>query len=309
MKKLNEEINRMKFLMNLSEDNQLSLFDQTYEKYGCDLLVEGNEKRFCKSIECELRGNINYLRTSINALKTYSSDYLSDYKEGISAIKYDKTVDFFKSREFMVEKAKDMFEGCNEIIKLINDSMEKFIEDVVILDDKGDYSLLNKLNTNYSAIAYMITVSKYDEYYNKTTDFIIKDFFMTYDDDGNTPFMRYLENHLTNPDNTFGNILNTIKSTTKIGTNTENLAKEYLNKVYSGNTLFDFTGDYSFIDMIGIDFAIKLLDGDGVWIPIQVKTNKRDCKSSKKVGSCKNWCMYRDGNKFNIEKYNEKNNQ
>lgn len=278
--------------------------ESTYKNYGCNLLKEGNAKRFCKSIEGELRGNKKYLDTSINALKNYSSNYLSNYKEGIRSIKFDETLKFFKERDFMVKTALEKFKDCGEIINLIKDSIEKFINDYVIVDDRGEYSFLNKLNTNYSAIAYMITVSNYDIYYDKTTDVIINHFFNSSDKDGNAPFMKYLERYLIKPGDTFENILNTIKSTTEIGTNTESKAKEYLKKECPKNNLIDFTGDYSFIDMIGIDFAIEIKKD--AWIPIQVKTNERDCHPLKGVKSCENWCMYKNGKKFVIVKYNPK---
>ena len=69
---------------------------------------------------------------------------------------------------------------------------------------------------------------------------------------------------------------------------------------YVDSEIYDFTGNYSFIDMMGIDVAIKK---DGKWIPIQIKSNPKYCVGLKNVDGCENWCVSLNGKKLITNKY------
>jgi len=280
--------------------------ESTDEKYGCDFLPNGIKKRFCKSIEYDLKNNRRYTNFIQKKINEYSSGYLKNYDGNIRSLEYDRTVDFFKERQAKVIVALEIFKSCNEIINLIKNKMLDFIKEYVIVDNNTNYSQLNKLGTNYSALSYMITEVGFELYHDKTTDVIVNHFFDTYDNDGNTPFMKFMES-FENDTPALNNIVKTINQTTNIGKNTENEVKSFLTSEYpeikfSGDNYFvDFAGDYSFIDMIGIDFAINL---NGNWIPIQVKTNINSCKPLNGVKNCENWCIGKDTNKnFDIKIY------
>jgi hypothetical protein len=291
-------------IIHLNESDLLKLVNNVISesadvKYGCDFLPNGVTKRFCKSIECDLKNNRTYINFIQEKINEYSSGYLKNYSGNIRSLEYNKTVDFFKERRTNVILALEIFKSCNEIRNLITNKMVEFVKKYVIVDENTNYSQLNKLGTNYSALSYMITEAGFKKYHDKSTDVIVKDFFNSLDNNGNTPFMILMES-FKNDNPTLNNIIKTINQTTNIGKNTENEVKLYLKKEYPNAELIDFTGDYSFIDMIGIDFAINL---NGNWIPIQIKTNKKSCRSLYGVKNCENWCIGKENRNFKIERY------
>ena len=130
---------------------------------GCDFFeTNTNDYRWCKFAENKLMKNT---RKVTKALEDYKKEYLSTYETGVRAVKYDKGIDFFSERRDMVIDALGKFKlSCPKLRSYIIEAMTKFTERFVIWDEKQQYDLLNKLNTNYSAAAYMITVELPEKY-------------------------------------------------------------------------------------------------------------------------------------------------
>ena len=90
--------------------------------------------------------------------------YRSSERVGHTVL-YDKGIEFFSERRDMVIDALGKFKlSCPKLRSYIIEAMTKFTERFVIWDEKQQYDLLNKLNTNYSAAAYMITVELPEKY-------------------------------------------------------------------------------------------------------------------------------------------------
>ena len=130
---------------------------------GCDFFEKStNDYRWCKFAENKLMKNT---RKVTKALEDYKKEYLSTYETGVRAVKYDKGIEFFSERRDMVIDALGKFKlSCPKLRSYIIEAMTKFTERFVIWDEKQQYDLLNKLNTNYSAAAYMITVELPEKY-------------------------------------------------------------------------------------------------------------------------------------------------
>lgn len=88
MMKLNEEINRMKFLMNLSEDNQLSLFDQTDEDdsdvyyYSHITSVPGASTRTFKNLKDDKGNNKPFIPNPDSKIIMIGKDGLYTFEKG-----------------------------------------------------------------------------------------------------------------------------------------------------------------------------------------------------------------------------------
>ncbi len=284
--------------------NKKSLIESKISETGCNSIPMGLEYRFCHSIETHLKRSRSLLNFTTRKISEYAKEYLSEYEEGVRAMKYEKTVDFFKSRQSMVNEAMNMFKYCDGIIKYIERNMSHFIKEHVIIDSDGEWSYLNKLNTNYSALAYLITKLRFDKDNMLDTNTIVRKFFNYDEKTGISPFIDFIDTIKPNVETESNKIMKqmseTIKATTDYGNMAEEDVKNLLLDEYVGSEIYDFTGNYSFIDMMGIDVAIKK---DGKWIPIQIKSNPKTCVGLKNVDGCENWCVSLSGKKLIINKY------
>ena len=270
---------------------------------GCNSIPMGLEYRFCHSIETHLKRKKSLLNYTTLKISEYANEYLSNYEDGIRSMKYDLTVEFFEKRQLMVDDALSMFNYCEGLIEHIKVNMANFIKQNVILDVDGEWSFLNKLNTNHSALAYVITKLRFDVDNSFDTETIVHRFF-DYDETGVSPFMNFVNSVKPNMKSEVKKIMvdmfNTIKASTDYGNKAEETVKKLLLNEYEGSEIKDFTGDYSFIDMMGIDISIKI---DGKWIPVQIKSNPEYCRSLGNVGGCENWCVSSRGKKLIVNKY------
>ena len=284
--------------------NKKSLIESKISETGCNSIPMGLEYRFCHSIETHLKRSRSLLNFTTRKISEYAKEYLSEYEEGVRAMKYEKTVDFFKSRQSMVNEAMNMFKYCDGIIKYIEHNMSRFIKEHVIIDSDGEWSYLNKLNTNYSALAYLITKLRFNKDNMLDTNTIVRKFFNYDEKTGISPFIDFINTIKPNVETESNKIMKqmseTIKATTDYGNMAEEDVKNLLLDEYVGSEIYDFTGNYSFIDMMGIDVAIKK---DGKWIPIQIKSNPKTCVDLKNVDGCENWCVSLSGKKLIINKY------
>ena len=135
-----------------------------------------------------------FLRTTLMTIDGVSRDYLSTYTTGIRAVKYDKKLQFFSERRDMVIDALEKFQSsCPKLRKYVIDSMVRFTEKYVIWNEKEQYDLLSKLNTNYSGAAYMLTVGLPEKYKNSVSyENALKYFFDEKNKDGVTPFESFM---------------------------------------------------------------------------------------------------------------------
>jgi len=159
---------------------------------GCDFFENHtNDYRWCKYAENKLMKNTRKVE---KAMDDYKRDYLSTYTTGIRAVKYDKKLQFFSERRDMVIDALEKFQSsCPKLRKYVIDSMVRFTEKYVIWNEKEQYDLLSKLNTNYSGAAYMLTVGLPEKYKNSVSyEDALKYFFDEKNKDGVTPFERFM---------------------------------------------------------------------------------------------------------------------
>ena len=116
--------------------NKESLIESKISETGCNSIPMGLEYRFCHSIETHLRRKRSLLNFTTRKISEYAKEHLSEYKEGIRSMKYEKTVDFFKSRQSMVEVATGI---CANVQEARRDVIKnrKIAEKVAGLDIEG----------------------------------------------------------------------------------------------------------------------------------------------------------------------------
>jgi hypothetical protein len=274
---------------------------------GCDYFPQHtNDYRWCKFAENKLMRNTRKVK---QAMDEYIKNHLSTYTTGIRAVKYDKEHEFFSERREMVIDALQKFNtSCPKLKKYIIERMVKFTEQYVIWNEEQQYDLLNKLNTNYTAAAYMMT-SELPEHYKSNVSFenALEYFFSRVDEkSGSTPFEMFMGRiEQENKKEIRDRINQTIAQKTKEGSIIEDKFYEYISEQLGSENVVMYSGDYSFMDMIGIDMLVK--NPEGVWVPVQVKKYVGGCDDTTikyaRQHMCENWCVSNEAKYFNIRVY------
>jgi len=273
---------------------------------GCDFFEDHtNDYRWCKFAESKIMKNTGRVK---NALYKYTEEFLSSYETGLRAVRYNKELHFFSERREMVIDALDKFNNsCPKLRKYVIDSMKRFTESYVIWDENQQYDLLNKLTTNYTAAAYMLTANLPEQYKTSISfNDALKYFFDEKNKDGLTPFEVFMGKiESENKKEIREKINQTIAQKTKEGQEIEDKFYEYITEQLGGSDVITYAGDYSFMDMIGIDMMVK--NPEGKWVPIQVKKYVGGCddKTIKyaRQHMCENWCVSNESKFWRILVY------
>jgi hypothetical protein len=97
----------------------------------------------------------------------------------------------------------------------------------------------------------------------------------------------------------------TISQKTYEGSVIEQKFYEYISEQIGSENVIMYSGDYSFMDMIGIDMLVR--NPEGVWVPVQVKKYVGGCDDTTikyaRQHMCENWCVSNEAKYFNIRVY------
>lgn len=266
-----------------------------------------------------------YLKDLLNKLgiETYTSLVRSNKKQLLSPIingkktnfvgspsiewlnRNDDDLKFFKShikdsgQKFAFPDRKGRFTVTQEINKLI-DSIEN--DDFYGILEDGEWSILNRLGTNYSNWVVMIEKRDSEGYLegNNLESKIYEFFKQRPLDDEIFEFSPETIKNISRFTDTlsiaevdiifailvlskqeteeFEAIRNRIKSTTEKGEAVENKFVNFLKK----NVINDLVNFSSYGNLVDITFQVDLMANiNGTWIPIQVKSTKEDAEKSK----------------------------
>jgi hypothetical protein len=255
---------------------------------GCNLISNKEYKEWCKKAEIKLSGYTTGYRNrvikEVEGFKPFIKQHnIEKFKEYIK--EFNEKDSFFKENLVNVNILKENLSYCEEASESIDKFIKTNIEPNFLFVYSGNtekiYDIINKFNTNYTAIAYLLT--KVAELRNRDTKFekVFNDYFIEKNEKGESEFYKVLLNYLerNGPDinKKFDGVIHTIKKTSEIGLWVENKFKKFL---ISKNIEYKvFAGDFSFVDLMGVDLMIK---NRGVWIPVQVKADVSHCKNNDK---------------------------
>lgn len=307
----------MKYLITESQYKNL-LFEQskTKEIEGCGVFSDMNLREFCKSAEKEISSNLSeYSPQMEKLLKKYftSDERISEIQMEQLDNESDIVLDGFEKIEEVVNLiSRNCPQARGVAERLKNQWISKY--NIYFKDGNGKYHLLNRLDTNYTAMAVLVTIFYTDLISQvrtwtgrKTTpsSFFVKDwidhFFnpkvplidprkdwerdvtKTQGPLENTPNPVTIFNKVFNPqgfeiqDSDFHkNFMKALKQVRDKGFKTEDLFEKMLNDKKIVHKRYGY--DYSFVDMIlGIDFLIQQTrKGEDYWVPVQVKSTFRE---------------------------------
>lgn len=307
----------MKFL--ITESQYVTLLSEQRkprEIEGCNVFGDANKKEFCKSVEKEISENLSeYSPQMENLLRKYftSDEKISQIQMEQLNNESDIVIDGFNKINEVVDLIKI---NCPQGSQVANKLKDKWLSkyNLYFKDGLGKYHLLNRLDTNYTAMAVLITffyedlltqVRNWTNRKKTPSDLFVKDW-ISHFFDSKVPLIdprKGWEQDLTgtqkelkktpNPISIFNKVLNprefeigeseyhkdfmkALQQVRDKGFKTEDLFEKMLKE---NNIVYKRYGyDYSFVDMVlGIDFLIKQTKrGSDYWVPVQVKSSFRE---------------------------------
>jgi hypothetical protein len=322
----------MKKIIRLTESELVSLVKRTIMEettnnaeikiWGCNLFPPNSEEReWCQCATSKVDNKKSIIIEKVSkVIQILKQDDYSDISE--KKLKYFNNNDpFFKERSEKFKEVRDILNSycskTNGEYGTIAQFRNKIMRDAVFIekkDDKSEYSLLNKLNSNYTAVAYLLTIHRNrNKLIGKTFDFIFNDFFENSEIRANrgqeSKFVDFMLNFLTDKEDEveiMREVFKTIQATTDIGLQTETDAYRFLVRKYGPENVINYSGDYSFVDLFGIDFMVKGIEGyEDRYIPTQVKTNIEHLYGNAKV--CENVVMAKKNGEWVMILFDGKN--
>jgi hypothetical protein len=248
------------------KEEQISLFGGESEYKTCSHFTDKDENELCNKIH-DLRsflfdksglGLHDIIMTKIEQM-TELMDVNKDYQLPLKLLYDTKKYNNPNSRDYIHEK-NGYYE--NTVLKTVRR----------VLDDKGKFDYVNKLNTNYSDLAELITellkrggmVQKL----NQKNSLGVKNYLLSIKDKLGAVLNKYI-----NLDE-YKSFVRNSRDRSKIGEKSENDVRTILEK-YGMKYLYQ-GGDGDFIDMLfGIDL---IMDDGGKTTTIQVKSKKEQAK-------------------------------
>jgi hypothetical protein len=258
-------------------------------EFGCFKLNFGSEgKSWCDS-------SIKYISDNLPIIKRIILEVEKDLqKEEKKHLKnhlkfFDENDEFFSQNVKNLEILLEHTSYCEKTIEEIKKFQKKLPGKAIFVHkiaEKYQYSLLNKLNTNFSALAYLLTQYRLK---NNLQDSSVQDVFKKYFQGGE--FYNVLMNYFENKEyeiEIFKEVFNTITNTSRKGRETEMLAIKMLKNKFGEENVIDFAGDFSFVDMMGVDVLVYSSKMNK-WVPVQIKSKMEHCKGNYRF--CENICM------------------
>lgn len=286
------------------------MLESNVDGWGCNLFPDNSEEKdWCKCTMGRIKFKYNLVQSEIDKI----ADFLKSQTDLSNTIKFYKEDDpFFSDNINNLNKLAELLSYCGKtketIDKFKKDIAKKFLF-VNKEEDKVTYSLLNRLNTNYSALSYILTNFRNRKgMKNNSFDDIFNSYFYPPKDKmSESYFFNLIVNHLSSKESAshqkskeiVDNVLKTIRGTDDIGKKTEMIAYKYLVENFGEDNVKDFSGDYSWVDFLGVDMLVNGREG---WVPVQIKTNSNECKSNNRF--CRNICMgKKNNNEWDIKEY------
>jgi chemotaxis methyl-accepting protein methylase len=256
----------------------------------------GSNTSFCNKIESAVKDfktggkdniynkSANFFNKVVSNNQYFDTVVLSpggqDYEERVAElVKFKKILEDHNSCPNMVE----------EVTKDLENLKTKGL--VMVVDDEQKYSLLNRLDTHYSAKGYLLThliLSELSDFWEETNgkttnlneipDTKIREllnFVMT--DEHVDSVSEYLSDLLKNNEEFRKDFIGSIEYSRETGNKVENEVFDALRQKYGEENVVVFSGDYGFVDYFGVDGVVVIND---VAHPIQISST---AKSNPKI--------------------------
>lgn len=286
------------------------------EVWGCEVLKKTDFPAYewCKNIaQKEIafkKTEVQYRLDQVAELVTESDN--ERLKEKIKF--YSDNDPFFSENrnnlEVLDEKISGYCETNRNTIQNFKRNLSKKFVFMKAENEKYVWDSINMLNTNYSALAYIITkfreqLKLYNESFSNIYRTVFQGSFESMERAELSLFQKLIYNYLVEnlkemDSEIIKDILFTIQKTYEIGEISEKQAYDILEKRVGPDKVLKFSGNFSFADKLGVDYLVYH-KGIEQWVPVQVKSNFKSCYENKKF--CTGVCMGKEKGKWKYMKH------
>jgi hypothetical protein len=307
------------YLLKMENSTNNILLEQEFTKvrsnpniFGC-YLFQDTERKFCLAAMSKIEKNKTAIKNQFREILGLG---VSDSEINRKLIQYEKTHPFFlESRKDLFDFSKKISGSCETAKTSINKEIENLNNKIVVIfqkESEQNYHLINRLDTNSIALAYLLTIYRRnhsmkisDNQMVKKLDFIseAEKFYDLYfnveprrfNKGENSVFFEQVFKYLGDDvrmdellKDTLEEALYVIKNTREKGMESEKEGFNYLKKKYPRNEIKDYAGDFNFVDMMGVDGVMKSKKLSQ-WIPVQIKSSVSKCFGNYRF--CQNMCI------------------
>jgi len=250
-----------------------------------------------------------------------SKDFFTDVLKNTDFFKklvLKPEVQEYEDRVDELKKFKEILEKHNCCRRIVSDVEN----DITVLPEKGlimnigddeKYSLLNRLDTHYSAKGFLLTKKILETYesmktkgeetdldLNKTTKEEIRAILENIMKPENVQGIAHYFSNLLKSDESFKNFMfKALEYSRESGNKVENAVFDKLRQKYGNENVFEFSQDFGFVDYFGADGVLVI---DEIAHPIQISSKKKYPKifkyvepSSENYNGCRPIGYYKEG--------------
>ena len=291
------------------------MFEKKTE-WGCNRFPDfSQEKDFCQLASRKIKYKVKDIKRLLHDVAFIVMMDVNNQKI-TNKIKFVKEEDEYFSENFenfkiLEEKLKNQCELNKETFEDFKFKISSKFVILKELNEKFVWDEMSMLETNYSALAYVLTrFREKDDSRNSFESSFQRYFLGRHMQDlpdsqqDLTVFQKLVLNYLSESLDEFDNeiiegVVDTIKGTYGVGKRSEIDAYNELKKNFS--KIIKFSGDFSFADSLGVDFLI--FDEGMGWVPVQVKTSFVNCYRNTKF--CDSVCMGKEKGKWVTKLYEQ----
>ena len=299
----------------LITESQFNIISEAAGKRQNLCATFGTYSPFCKKVERIIKDGRTGGREG--NLVNLSSKF---FNKVVTNPNYFQTITLTPGNEEYEKRMEDLLK-FKDVLKQYNSCPEiysKLVKDIEILPEKGlkmvvdennQYSLLNRLDTHYTAKAYLLTKIILDELesfwveeggektdLNNLPDDKIRELIIYVIDDSNIDGVSEHLKDLLDNDETFREyFLGSLEYSRYKGNQIEHDVFNILRRKYGEDKVYEFSGDFGFVDYFGVDGVLVI---GGQAHPIQISTSM---KGNLKIfiyafSFCKPLGFYKEGN-------------
>lgn len=266
-----------------------------------------DKSKFCESVESVLKGR---KKSIFNKSQEFFNKVIKDsgYFDVVTLEPGNRLYDERLSELLKFKDVLEQYKACPDIVNAVKKDIEILPKKglKMNIDENNDYSIINRLNSHYTAQAYLLTKMIIDSLENEGFDTtrlinpsnedVIKMIDHVLLEDYVVEVSENLSELLRNNEHFRKDLIGTLERSRELGNSVENEVFSKLRSTYGDENVFEFSGDFGFVDHFGVDGVVII---NGVLHPIQISTSMKTPKLFKYDSeNCKTRGYFKSGNKI-----------
>ena len=266
-----------------------------------------DKSKFCESVESVLKGR---KKSIFNKSQEFFNKVIKDsgYFDVVTLEPGNRLYDERLSELIKFKDILEQYKSCPEIVNAVKKDIEILPKKglKMNIDENNDYSIINRLNSHYTAQAYLLTKMIIDSLENEGFDTtrlinpsnedVIKMIDHVLLENYVVEVSENLSELLRNNEHFRKDLIGTLERSRELGNSVEDEVFSKLRGTYGDENVFEFSDDFGFVDHFGVDGVVII---NGVLHPIQISTSMKTPKLFKYDSeNCKTRGYFKSGNKI-----------